>query len=319
MRDDRRALLELLLRSGQSFDDIAGVLGSDRDAVRERARDALEELGGERPTLELADYLLGEASPVERADMARRLSDDTELASRAAALIEALREAYPDAPLPALPGREPAAMPDSARSRGDERGAGTGPSTASVGRQVLALAAIAIVVAGVVFVATGGLGDDDDEAPPASGQASLEDLDAVPVELAPPDGGEARGEAILGLATADQPFVDVNLRDLEPIEPSDAYILWLMAGEDRGWPLGIIEPGQDGSHSDRYPVPAFLLQTNVVKGLRTIVVSRSPREEALGAADEAAEAGEPEVAFVGEAVLSGDVPSAGAPAPRDPG
>jgi hypothetical protein len=317
VREDSRALLKLLLERGQSYDDIAAVLGGDRDAVRERARDALEELGGERPDPELADYLLGEASPVERADMARRLSADEREAALASELAEHLREIAPGATLPALPA--PPGVPrafDADPAVGAEitdADAAERESRWSQGRVMLALAAIVVVAVGVIVVATGGFGDDD---PPAPERASVEELDAVPVDLEPTGGGDAGGEAVLGLATGDQPFVDLNLHDLEPIEPSDAYILWLMVSEDRGWPLGLIEPDQQGSQSDRYPVPSFLLQTNIVKGLRSIVVSRSPRKEALEAADDAAESGVPEVDFVGEVVLSGDVPTAGAPAPR---
>jgi hypothetical protein len=100
VREESRALLRLLLESGQSYDDIAGVLGSDRAAVRERARDALAQLGGDRPGPELTDYLLGQASPVERADMARRLSADQAEAAWAAELAERLREVAPQAAIP---------------------------------------------------------------------------------------------------------------------------------------------------------------------------------------------------------------------------
>ena len=312
MREDSRALLKLLLERGQSYEDIAGVLGNDREAVRERARDALEELGGERPDPELADYLLGEATPVERADMARRLNADEREAAQAAGLAERLREIAPEAALPALP--EAAVRNAAADARAQEPEPAEPRPGWAQGRLVLALAALVILVVGVIVVATGGFGDDDEASQPQ--RASVEDLDAVPVELAPPDASNAGGEAVLGLATADQPFVDLDVHDLEPIGPDDAYILWLMMDEERGWPLGLIETDQQGSQSERYPVPSFLLQTNIVKGLRLIVVSRSPRKDALDAAEKAAESGVPEVDFVGDVALSGEVPAAGAPAPR---
>jgi hypothetical protein len=315
LREDSRALLRLLLESGQGYDDIAQVLGSDRDAVRERARDALAELGGERPDPELTDYLLGQASPVDRADMARRLSSDPAEADRAAALAERLRELAPRASLPTLPARagappgddEPAEPPEDHASPGDT---GRGSRV----RLLLAVAAIAIVIVGLVLVATGGLGGDDASQP--SGP-SLEEVDAVSVELSPPGGGEASGEAILGLATADQPFVDLRMTGLGAIPASDAYIIWLMADGGRGWPLGLVEPNPQGEQNERYPVPSFLLSTNVVKGLQEIVISQSPRREAFEAADKAANSGVPEVQFVGETIASGEVPTTGQIAPRE--
>jgi hypothetical protein len=313
VKEDSRALLKLLLESGQSYDDIAGVLAVDREGVRERARDALAELGGERPDPELTDYLLGEATPVERADMARRLSADAREASRASELAEKLREIAPRASLPALP----AAPADSPGARTAPRDAEDTGSPGSRARLMLALAAIAILLAGVVVAATGVFGGDDDAAPES--EVSLEDLDAISVELEPIGDAEASGEATLGLATADQPFVDLALEGLEPIEASDAYIVWLMVSEERGWPLGLVEPDQQGTQSERYPVPAFLLSTNIIKGLREIVVSRSPRQGAFEAADEAAKSGVPEVNFVGEPVLGGSVPTTGSIAPQGGG
>ena len=317
MKEDSRALLKLLLESGQSYDDIAEVLGVDREGVRERARDALAELGGERPDPELTDYLLGEASPVERADVARRLSADEREASRASELAAKLREAAPRASLPALPSA-PADSPGPRTAPRESDDADDTRSPGSRARLVLALAAIAILLAGVVVAATGVLGDDDDAATPES-EVSLEDLDAVSVDLEPIGDGEASGEAVLGLATADQPFVDLSLKGLEPIEASDAYIVWLMVSEERGWPLGLVEPDEQGTQSERYPVPAFLLSTNIIKGLREIVVSRSPRQGAFEAADDAAKSGVPEVNFVGEPVLGGSVPATGSIAPQGGG
>ena len=42
---DQRAALQLLLKQGRSYEDIAGMLRIDPSAVRERARSALDALG----------------------------------------------------------------------------------------------------------------------------------------------------------------------------------------------------------------------------------------------------------------------------------
>jgi hypothetical protein len=315
LREDSRALLKLLLESGQGYDDIAQVLGSDRDAVRERARDALAELGGERPDPELTDYLLGQASPVDRADMARRLSSDPAEADRAAVLAERVREVAPRASLPTLPARVGAPHSDDQPAEDlEDRASPDDAGRGSRVRLLLAVAAIAIVIVGLVLVATGGL-DGDDASQPAG--PTLEEVDAVSVKLSPPGGGEASGEAILGLATADQPFVDLTMTGLGAIPASDAYIVWLMADGDRGWPLGLVEPNAQGDQNERYPVPSFLLSSPVFKGLQEIVVSRSPRREAFKAADKAAKSEVAEVQFVGETVASGEVPTTGQIAPRE--
>ena len=70
MTPDQQATLQLLLERGQSYADLARLLGEDEDEVRARARAALTELGGADPdrNVGLTDYLLGQADPIGRAD-----------------------------------------------------------------------------------------------------------------------------------------------------------------------------------------------------------------------------------------------------------
>src|SRR3954451_23093536 len=64
---DQKAVLQLVLKQGKRYEDIAAMLRMEPAAVRERARDALDALGPEEaPGLtgdrqdEIADYLLGQ-------------------------------------------------------------------------------------------------------------------------------------------------------------------------------------------------------------------------------------------------------------------
>ena len=58
--------------------------------------------------------------------------------------------------------------------------------------------------------------------------------------LEPVGGGDARGEAVFGLATGDQPFVDVSIEGLDPAPNGETYVLWLMLTADEGYPLSPI-------------------------------------------------------------------------------
>src|ERR671916_1661587 len=102
LKADQRAMLQLLLERGQSYDDIASVLGVSSDEVRERARAALRELGGADPDAEvgLTDYLLGQADPIGRADAVRHLQADPDALALAEELEAKLRLLAPDADLP---------------------------------------------------------------------------------------------------------------------------------------------------------------------------------------------------------------------------
>src|SRR5215210_6314847 len=99
---DQRALLQLLCERGQSYEDIAGLLGGTPAEVRERARAALTELGGGDPDSEvgLTDYLLGQADPIGRADAVRHLQADPEALDLASRIETSLRLIAPAAKLP---------------------------------------------------------------------------------------------------------------------------------------------------------------------------------------------------------------------------
>ena len=103
---DQRATLQLLLERGQSYGDLAGLLGQDEAEVRARARAALTELGGADPdrNVGLTDYLLGQADPIGRADASATCARTRPTTASPTELAESLRAMYPAADLPRLPG-----------------------------------------------------------------------------------------------------------------------------------------------------------------------------------------------------------------------
>ena len=105
---DQQAMLQLLLERGQSYADLASLLGTDEAGVRTRARAALTELAGADPdrNVGLTDYLLGQADPIGRADAVRHLKDDPDDLELATELTQKLRLVAPQAELPRLPGEE---------------------------------------------------------------------------------------------------------------------------------------------------------------------------------------------------------------------
>jgi hypothetical protein len=99
---DQQAMLQLLLERGQSYADLASLLGVDEAGVRTRARAALTELAGVDPdrNVGLTDYLIG------RADAVRHLKDDPDDLELATEITQKLRLVAPQADLPRLPGEE---------------------------------------------------------------------------------------------------------------------------------------------------------------------------------------------------------------------
>ncbi len=77
---DQRAVLQLVLQRGRTYDDIAKLLSIDRANVRERALQALDAIGPQTrvPADQRAlitDYLLAQLSPLDADDVHTRLGE----------------------------------------------------------------------------------------------------------------------------------------------------------------------------------------------------------------------------------------------------
>src|SRR5579875_1128643 len=128
---DQRAVLELVLRRGRSYDEIARLLSIDRAGVRRRALAALDTLG-----------------PQTRVSADRRALITDYLLDALPAAVAAELEGLAARPLPEIPTNGVAALPEGVgRSRGGPR---RRPSSRLGGAILLALAA-AVVLAFVVF------------------------------------------------------------------------------------------------------------------------------------------------------------------------
>lgn len=177
---DQRAVLELVLRRGRSYDEIAGLLSIDRAGVRQRALAALDALGPqtrvppERRAL-ITDYLLGALPEQVAAEVREHLAESASERAWARAVGSEL-QGLADRPLPEIPGEadvrsrpakpvvdEPSTLapvgagaPVAAAAGADSQ---SGRPSSRVGGAVLLAGGAAIVVAVVlVLVLTGGNG-----------------------------------------------------------------------------------------------------------------------------------------------------------------
>jgi hypothetical protein len=198
---DQRAVLDLVLKRGRSYDDIARLLAIDRAAVRARALAAFDGIGpdtGLAPESRalITDYLLGQLpervaeqtrdrlaeSPYERA-WARVLASELQpMASeplpeipdgtaRAKAQPPANDTASAPAPAPERPGAEPRSpKPKPERTRLPRPG--DRPSSRLGGAIFLILGAIVVVVVVVVLIAILSNGSSSKHTSSASAAAS---------------------------------------------------------------------------------------------------------------------------------------------------
>lgn len=303
---DQRAMLQLLLERGQSYEDIAGVLGTGRDEVRRRARAALEELAGQDPDAEvgITDYLLGQADPIGRADAARQIQTDAETRELVEELRAKLRLIAPEAELPDAPGPRASTrlsrLPRPPRVQPIAR-AGLSRRQARI---LATLGASAVILVVAVLAIAGAFSADDGEEEAATPAPAGEEL--VRVQLQPEGASEGSGRAVFGLTTGDQPYLDVSVQRLEQAPQGSTYVIWFLLTERRAYPLAPFAPGANGSFSNRYAIPQVVLPLAV--RTRFVAISLVDNAELAGDLRNAIEGQNVLLPYQGETVLRGAVP-----------
>jgi hypothetical protein len=327
---EQNATLQLLLERGQSYPDLAKVLGVDEAQVRARAQAALTELAGTDPdrNVGITDYLLGQADPIGRADAVRHLRDDPADHALASDLVDRLRELYPDAELPRLPGEpRPARKPKAPKGEGEgAAGFSLGSLAGNQNRLLAILGGGALVLVIVVLAIAGVFGGGDDEEPATEATTTADSADTTTasddqtletVELTAQGGGDAAGTAVFGLATNDQAYVDLSIEGLDPAQNGQTYVVWLLLTETQGYPLAPITVTQQGTFNDRFPIPAPVL--DLVARVRFVDVSLAPIGKIRNVVSDALENQRLVLKKPGETILSGSIARAPANGGGDQG
>lgn len=344
LKQDEKALLQLVCERGQSYDDIAELLGIPTDSVRDKARSALEQLGGADPDAEvgLTDYLLGQADPIGRADAVRYLQQDDEARALAGEIITKLELLAPKAKLPTLPeprGRKRKPVKDDPvpakglaepKAKARAKAEKTSPEGIPVAKRsgvnrpapdtkliaIFAAGGLALLI-GILAIAGVFSGDDDggsdqttagDILPAGDDPLLGGDSSVTQVNLKPSGGSGAGGEANFGVTDQDL-FVDLRLSGLDTKSAeNELYVVWLMLDKNIGIPLSPVTLDENGNAEQRIPVPAdFLALVPQVNRVRvSLSKDRALTREILAAA----EVGIPATRFTGDVISQGNVPLA---------
>ena len=171
---DQRAVLEMVLKRGRSYDEIARLLSLERSKVRERAQIALDTIGPHTDVApehqhRIADYLLGQLSDSEAAEVRDLLADSPTDRAWARVVSSELAPLTGDNPLPeipveptgaglgpAQPAEEPKRRRGRRRKRSDDGAAVTGARRSSrLGGALLLLGGVVVVAAVLFFVLRG--------------------------------------------------------------------------------------------------------------------------------------------------------------------
>lgn len=254
---DRRAVLQLLLKQGKSYDDLATLLRIEPDAVRERARDALDQLGpADAAGLsaddqdQIADYLLGQQGASRRADTRSLL--EASASGRAWARIvsgELRASGMVSGDLPDIPA-ERAEVDEAFDALQARKEARQRQAKSSRLGGILLLAAIGLAVAFLIIVLVSSGSDD------GGGTASTPSTATTPsttgttgtsatpqvlgqVNLKAPSGASGKALAAVTLVKqGDETDILFQGQGIPANRTGDVYALWLTGGSSAPARLG---------------------------------------------------------------------------------
>jgi len=238
LSDEQRAIVELVLQQGKSYDELADMLGIPAERVRERAREALAQLapvsvrGVEEDWRgQLADYVLGQQVGPEVTATRGHLRRSEAARSWTRSLLDSLEQLYPNGDLPAIPNAERGSRRAATAAPGAEPAQRNplGPSALAAvrRRRILAGAAAALVVLLAVLLWPVGVltGGDDDDKGDAGARAGT------------PISKKRQGSAIIAKSKGKTQIL-VQAQGLKPSTQTTAYQVWLYDSESKRESLG---------------------------------------------------------------------------------
>jgi hypothetical protein len=281
---EQRAIVELVLQQGKTYEELAGMLGIPEPRVRELARDALVELSPLSARRveddwrgQLADYVLGQQMGPEVTATKGHLRRSEPARTWALSLLDSLEQLYPNGSMPAIPdgggGRAsrraaPAAAPGA-------RAVEPRPEVHAAIRRRRLMAAAGVAAALLLFALLvwpiGVLtGDDESGADPRVGT---------------PAGGEqgasarSRGQAVIasqGRADS-RPQIIVTASGLPPSTERSAYQVWLYNSEQDRKSIGAQVTDAQGTLQAGGPLPADYRQYRFIDVTEVAVNGQSLR------------------------------------------
>jgi len=187
---DQRAVLQLVLGRGRSYDEIARLLTINASAVRNRALAALATLGSETSVsaenqAKISDYLLGQLSDEDAADVRNLLADSPSDRAWARVLSSELAPLSAD-PLPEIPVEGSAWGPAPAPESAPEPVPLTPPPPADPGPQPAPITGL-------------GPAEEQPREKKGRGRRRRERGPSEPAAPTPPDSGSPRSSRLGGL------------------------------------------------------------------------------------------------------------------------
>jgi hypothetical protein len=274
---DQRAVLQLVLQRGRSYDDIAQLLSIDRAGVRQRALAAFDAMGPQtrvdpaRRAL-LTDYILGQLPPRVAEEVRDRLASSASERAWARVLASELGP-IANGGLPEIPTEDTSAVQDQVlaapaepeparRSRPGDRS--PGPKSSRVGGAILlgVGGAIAVLVVVVILLVSGGGSKNPNKnastaattTPASATSATSTTARSTPTTTTPtqvvaqinlnsPGGGKSPTGIAQVLKQGTSTGIIIVASGVTANTKHDAYAVWLMKPGGQGRILGFVNPG----------------------------------------------------------------------------
>jgi hypothetical protein len=257
---EQRAIVELVLRQGKTYNELADMLNMPEARVRELARDALVELapvsvrGVEEDWRgQLADYVLGQQSGPEATATKGHLRRSEAARSWARSLLDSLEQFYENGSVPAIPEgeRKPRRAAPVEREPSERR-----PALAPVGdpvmrRRLMFGAGALVLLLLIVGVWPVGLMTGDDDSSSADQPSAASAGQNQPTSK----NGQPAGIAIV-VQRGDKKQLLVQAANLAPSGQSEGYYVWLYNSPDDAKSLGGQVTDQQGNYQAIGAFPA---------------------------------------------------------------
>jgi hypothetical protein len=294
---EQRAIVELVLRQGKTYGELAGMLGMPEERVRELARDALVELapvsvrGVEEDWRgQLADYVLGQQSGPDATATKGHLRRSEAARSWARSLLDSLEQLYENGSVPAIPEGErrakravqPERTPSSFRS-------GFLATLGGLGAAVAAFTVFLVLFAVLVWPVGLLTGGDENESSASDEPAAQAGTNAGTERQA--GTGQPAGIAIVVGQDGKRQLL-VQATALPPSGQNEGYYVWLYNDRGDAKSLGGQVTDEQGNFQAIGGLPADF------RDYRFIDVSRQP---VAGDADN--------IKHSGQSVLRGPMPA----------
>lgn len=269
---EERAIIELVLQRGQSYDELASTLGMPSPRVRELAREALSSLAPVTAARvepewrgQLADYVLGQQSGPESTATRGHLRRSEAARTWTRSLLDSLDHLYRDGH-PTIPDGDRQREPRRPRRSRDEPPAAEAPAgdrplspaaRAAIRRRrlVAGAAALALVAAFLILIWPGKVltGGDDDEQKAGRQTAQGGARILGQLVLRPVKGEDGAGIAVIA-ERGGRPQLIVQAR-LKPNRNREAYEVWLYNSRDDARSLGAQVTDRQGTYQGAGPLP----------------------------------------------------------------